>query len=513
MLLVFGLGIRWRSSRCSTAPAYSAYLQRRGRTAASSLPATRGAIYDRLGDALAVSVPRTDVIADDFQISNPDAEARTLAPMLKVADRTLDQRAGRTERLRRPRPIADTAQAVAPIEVGRSRRALLRPDSVRVTSGGGALPTAARRGQCRRNRETPVSSTPTTTCSPASPGASSRRWRRAASTSPSPAHDVVPARAGHRSRSDDRRAAPGRGDQRRRRADAGDARRTAGSPSSMDVHTGAILAMVDLVVGRARHDRPGEQNLAATSIYQPGSVMKLATFTYRLARRADHAEHGVHRSRTRSTSAATPSRTPSSTRPSSCPSRRSSPSPRTSGRSRSPSASACSACRRRSRPRLRQSDRPQLAWRVDRASSARRPTWYGSSAGSVPIGTGDAVTPLQVLDAYNTVANGGVSVTPHLVAGLVGAGRRRAPARRRRTGHRRVDAVDGRRARPDARGRRPETARPSTPHIPGYTRRRQDRHGPGPGRRTASATCRVTGTPPSSDSSRLRSRNCPASSS
>ena len=32
--------------------------------------------------------------------------------------------------------------------------------------------------------------------------------------------------------------------------------------------------------------------------------------------------------------------------------------------------------------------------------------------GTVPIGTGEAVTPLQILDAYNAIANGGSS-SPH----------------------------------------------------------------------------------------------------
>jgi cell division protein FtsI (penicillin-binding protein 3) len=38
----------------------------------------------------------------------------------------------------------------------------------------------------------------------------------------------------------------------------------------------------------------------------------------------------------------------------------------------------------------------------------------------VPIGTGEAVTPMQVLDAYNSIANGGVFVTPRLVSATVG---------------------------------------------------------------------------------------------
>lgn len=45
--------------------------------------------------------------------------------------------------------------------------------------------------------------------------------------------------------------------------------------------------------------------------------------------------------------------------------------------------------------------------------------WTGSSMGSTPIGEDDGVTALQILDAYNAVANGGVFVPPRLVRGLV----------------------------------------------------------------------------------------------
>ena len=50
----------------------------------------------------------------------------------------------------------------------------------------------------------------------------------------------------------------------------------------MDVHTGAILAMVDLVRGADGAIVPAPQNLAVSSVYQPGSVMKLATVSYAL---------------------------------------------------------------------------------------------------------------------------------------------------------------------------------------------------------------------------------------
>jgi cell division protein FtsI (penicillin-binding protein 3) len=47
--------------------------------------------------------------------------------------------------------------------------------------------------------------------------------------------------------------------------------------------------------------------------------------------------------------------------------------------------------------------------------------WTGTSIGSTPIGQDDAVTAQQILDAYNSVANGGVFVSPRLVRATVDA--------------------------------------------------------------------------------------------
>lgn len=45
--------------------------------------------------------------------------------------------------------------------------------------------------------------------------------------------------------------------------------------------------------------------------------------------------------------------------------------------------------------------------------------WYASDQVALPIGQVDAVPAIQVLDAYNTIANGGVFVEPKLVRGYV----------------------------------------------------------------------------------------------
>ena len=53
-------------------------------------------------------------------------------------------------------------------------------------------------------------------------------------------------------------------------------------------------------------------------------------------------------------------------------------------------------------------------------SSGLLPTyWSGTSIADVPIGQGIAVTAMQMLAAYNTIANGGVYVPPKLVDGII----------------------------------------------------------------------------------------------
>lgn len=47
--------------------------------------------------------------------------------------------------------------------------------------------------------------------------------------------------------------------------------------------------------------------------------------------------------------------------------------------------------------------------------------WSGTSMGTIPLGQGIAVTPLQMASVYATIANGGLWVQPRLVRGIVGA--------------------------------------------------------------------------------------------
>jgi cell division protein FtsI (penicillin-binding protein 3) len=53
--------------------------------------------------------------------------------------------------------------------------------------------------------------------------------------------------------------------------------------------------------------------------------------------------------------------------------------------------------------------------------------YSGTSIGSIPIGQGISVTAMQMLQAYNVLANGGVYVPPQLVRETIDAGGRRLP--------------------------------------------------------------------------------------
>jgi cell division protein FtsI (penicillin-binding protein 3) len=55
--------------------------------------------------------------------------------------------------------------------------------------------------------------------------------------------------------------------------------------------------------------------------------------------------------------------------------------------------------------------------------------WYGSAVGTIPIGQGIAVTPIQLAAAYAAIANKGVWIRPHLVARVGG---KAAPVAKRR---------------------------------------------------------------------------------
>jgi cell division protein FtsI (penicillin-binding protein 3) len=93
--------------------------------------------------------------------------------------------------------------------------------------------------------------------------------------------------------------------------------------------------------------------------------------------------------------------------------------------------------------------------------------WTGTSIGSIPIGQGIAVNALQMLGVYNTIANGGVYAPPHLLRATVDADGKEHPvdlgAGRQVVSERTADQVTAMLANVVANGTGVNAA------IPGYT--------------------------------------------
>jgi cell division protein FtsI (penicillin-binding protein 3) len=196
---------------------------------------------------------------------------------------------------------------------------------------------------------------------------------------------------------------------------------TGGVAMVEDRRTGGILAMVDLTVEHGKVV-PAEQNLAVTSVYQPGSVMKLVTISGALQERLitpqsvftvpyqislggwpfnDAEYHPTERLTA------------------------------TQILAQSSNIGTIEIAHRLGAEHLSYflrdlgfGEPTGLGWPGESPGLVPSPndptSWSASSMGTVPIGTGEAVTPLQILDAYNAVANGGKLITPRLVEATVG---------------------------------------------------------------------------------------------
>ena len=129
--------------------------------------------------------------------------------------------------------------------------------------------------------------------------------------------------------------------------------------------------------------------------------------------------------------------------------------------------------------RLRHADRRSTSPTRPAAGCSTRRTTSGTSIGSIPIGQGIAVTAMQMLDAYNVIANDGVYVAAQ--ARATPPWRRRHAGASRRSGARRRVVSDGHgadRAGHDGQGGGrgvPARAAGADPRLHGG---RQDRHRP-----------------------------------
>lgn len=390
-----------------------------------TIPGGRGAIYARNGTLLAVSVQAADVIADDFLVSAPGSLAATLAPMLHEPQSELrsllSEKNGYVVLARQVTPSVE-----AKIQALDEEGITFESDPKREYPGGsdfepllGAVNAA---GQGDSGIEYAAG---------ALLGGRSGSEELAESplgALPAQPTDVVPAHPG-----DDIVLSIDEPLQVEATNAVAAEMRTTHADSGVavieDVHTGAILAMVDLVTGPHGLIEPAEQNLAVASMYEPGSVMKLATFSFALQ---DHLiSPSTELSVPFSLSIGGYTFEDAEAHPTE-------DMPASEILAQSSNIGTIEISRLLGPDRLAEAFKALgfgqptgLNWPGEESGLVGTPAeWEASpsSLGSVPIGTGVAATPLQILDAYNAVANRGVMVTPYLVADTIGANGHETPA-------------------------------------------------------------------------------------
>jgi cell division protein FtsI (penicillin-binding protein 3) len=379
-----------------------------------AMPALRGAIYDRSGDLLAASVPRFDVIADDFLITDPDTVASELSPILHVSLSKLigllREKHGYVVLARQV--SAGTQSAINTLGVNGLSFAT---DDARVTSGGSIFQpllggvNAAGHGNAALEYEFD-------SLLAGSPGREIVDEVPGGLVLPSGAHQVVAPKPGTSlvlSVDEPLQVEVTKDVTAQMKA----THAQSGIAVVTEVHSGAILAMVNLV--RVKNQIvPAQSNNAVSSIYQPGSVMKLATISYAL-------QDGL----------ITPNtvfRVPYSIEVGGYTFEDADFHPTENLTvaqilAQSSNVGTIEISRLLGMNRLAQALKAfgfgrltGVDWPGESPGIVGAPSgWYGSAAASVPIGTGVAVTPMQVLDAYNAVANGGVFVSPHLLSGTI----------------------------------------------------------------------------------------------
>jgi cell division protein FtsI (penicillin-binding protein 3) len=195
----------------------------------------------------------------------------------------------------------------------------------------------------------------------------------------------------------------------------------------METRTGEVLALANLDADpKTGAPRPAERNMALTNVYEPGSVNKMITISGALEegivrphdelavpgtiKVADHVfkEHDPHPVEKWSI---------------------------TEVMANSSNVGSIMIGQKMGKDRL---DRYLRAYGFGKKTGLAFPgessgilldpnKWSGTSIGTVPIGQGVAVTAMQMLSAYNTVANGGEYVAPKLVKATVGTDGRPHP--------------------------------------------------------------------------------------
>ncbi len=397
-----------------------------------ALPAERGAIFDRNMAELAVSTRRQTVWADPNAVTDKVGAARGLAPLLQVDEKVLSEKLGSdTSFVYLARKVDDAvAEAVKRLDLA-GVQFLDEPKRI-VPSGTLAGPVI---GQVGTDDE----------------GLSGLELQFEKALTGRAGELMVERDPGGNQIAAGLRQLkpPARGEglvltldrtmqyeTERALADSIVASKAKGGIAVvMDPTTGEILAMANLVV-----EKPGaapvasEDNMALTRVYEPGSTNKVVTIAAAL-------EEGIVDPTTRMNVADNLAVADTTFRDSE-------PHPLMWWTTADIVAHSSNVGTIQIAQRLgkTQIDRYLREFGLSERTDLRFPgesgglmpdvdEWSGTSMGSIPIGQGVAVTAVQMLGAYNTIANGGTYVAPSLVKATVDAAGKvhpvKAPATRR----------------------------------------------------------------------------------
>jgi len=383
-----------------------------------ALPALRGAIYDRNGNLIAASSPRVDVVADDYLVNGSRADRATLASILGLSVQALsaklNERNGYVPLAYQVSPAVE--QKVAALDLPYLTFA---PDIARTDPDGNLfsplLGIVGFSGKGLSGLEylenSLLDGRPGSEVVPTGPNGEGL---------PGTASDVVAARQGTSlvlSLDEPLQFEVEKDMSQQIKA----THATGGVAIVEDRRTGEILAMVDLVAGPHGQVVPSDQNLAVTSVYQPGSVMKLVTISgalqeglisptsvftvpYQISLGGWPFSDADYHPTEQLTA--------------------------TQILAQSSNIGTIEIAHLLGPDRLSYflrdlgfGEPTGLSWPGETNGLVPSPydaaTWSPSSMGTVPIGTGEAVTPLQILDAYNMVANDGMFVAPRLVEATI----------------------------------------------------------------------------------------------
>jgi cell division protein FtsI (penicillin-binding protein 3) len=397
-----------------------------------ALPPSRGAIFDRAGRELALSVRQTTVVANPRVVDDPAGVAAALAPLLGVGEDTLRERLGRDAAfVYLARKVDDATAAKV--------RALELPGVSFVDepkrfnpAGDLAAPVLGLVGTDHEGLsglelqyERPLAGAPGRLVVEQDPSGREIPGGLREHRPPSPGDDLVLTIDRSLQYETERALA------------AQIALRDAlgGIAIVMESRTGEVLALANLVAeDRGGPVRAAPSNTALTHAFEPGSVNKLITL-------AAAIEEGLVEPETRLV-------VPPTLRVADKEFKEHDPHPTvqwsvTDVMAESSNVGTILLGQRVGKQRLDAylrafgfGERTALGFPGESAGIMLDPArWSGTSIGTISIGQGVAVTAVQMLAAYNTVANGGEYVAPKLVRAVVGADGRERPtppsARRR----------------------------------------------------------------------------------